>query len=463
MPQGARLAGALGPVVLGAGFSVVFSTFASLDVQAQALGSAAISGVVFDSVSRAGLAGAIVQVVSQTSVNRVFAGVADSTGHYRIAGVPFGAYIVGFHHRTLDALGLGTPQRLLRLTADTGAKLDLAVPSGAIVRALRCGGDSTVGRHGMAAGFVDDLQKSMPLPGAVVTAQWPRIATDEPHPRIAAAGRSAAVGVDGTYLLCELPVDVPLSIRVAVSNHRPVVSEITIPSAGARRIDFHLVDSSVAGGNTTLLGRVEQKDGSAVRSGRASMEELGIDVPISGGRFVMTGLPAGTWVVSARAVGLEPTSVLVNLEKPDTTSVTITLLDHAQSLEAVSITGKETRESAILRDVLFRKRFGAGTVFMPGNPWLQGASQIGDVVRAARGFHAPSPDVVVGRQPCTSGPSLRLFLNGEPFALGLAELNRMIPIRDVLAIEAYPDGAFAPFIWRRDKPCAVIAVWTNRR
>jgi hypothetical protein len=200
-----------------------------------------------------------------------------------------------------------------------------------------------------------------------------------------------------------------------------------------------------------------------VRSGRATIEEIALDVPISDGRFVMTGLPSGTWAVSARAVGLEPASVLVDLEKPDTSSVTITLLDHAQSLAAVSITGKEVREAAILRDVLLRKRFGAGTVFMPGDPWLQAAGQIGDVLRAARGFRSPNPDTAIGREPCRSGPLLRLFLNGDPFLLGLADLNRMIPIRDVLAIETYPDGASAPFIFRRDKPCAVIAVWTKRR
>ena len=33
---------------------------------------------------------------------------------------------------------------------------------------------------------------------------------------------------------------------------------------------------------------------------------------------------------------------------------------------------------------------------------------------------------------------------------------------DILAIEAYPDVVSAPFIWRKNDTCAVVAVWTKR-
>jgi hypothetical protein len=46
--------------------------------------------------------------------------------------------------------------------------------------------------------------------------------------------------------------------------------------------------------------------------------------------------------------------------------------------------------------------------------------------------------------------------------MGLAGVDDVIPIRDVLAIEAYPDVAFAPIQWRIHTACAVVAVWTTR-
>jgi hypothetical protein len=173
----------------------------------------------------------------------------------------------------------------------------------------------------------------------------------------------------------------------------------------------------------------------------------------------MKGLPLGTWSLEVKAVGLEPRLALIDLVEIGSSTVTITLTDHVQAMEPVTVIGRPSRETKILEDVLFRKRFGAGTIFLPGNSWLKDAGEIGDVLRAARGFHSQRGQSF-GRACTTNGPPLKLYLNGAPYLLPFEDMNKMIPIHDVMAIEAYPDGMSAPFLWRLDHPCAVIAVWT---
>jgi hypothetical protein len=67
------------------------------------------------------------------------------------------------------------------------------------------------------------------------------------------------------------------------------------------------------------------------------------------------------------------------------------------------------------------------------------------------------------------------YLNGVFFPGGLGDLENVAPVRDVLAVEAYPDVALAPIQWRMNRGvtmnpngtvssqvCAVVAVWTSR-
>jgi hypothetical protein len=53
-------------------------------------------------------------------------------------------------------------------------------------------------------------------------------------------------------------------------------------------------------------------------------------------------------------------------------------------------------------------------------------------------------------------------VDGERLRGGFAALNGFVPMKDILAIETYPDVTSAPFIWRSGDACAVIAVWTSK-
>ena len=121
-------------------------------------------------------------------------------------------------------------------------------------------------------------------------------------------------------------------------------------------------------------------------------------------------------------------------------------------------------------------------MFLPGNPWLRDALFPVDVVRAARGFRYTNPTKICARLGCVPAPSelkctldgddlpsltdkktIALYVDGERLRGGLWALNDFVPIKDVLAIETYPDAASAPFAYRTTRDvCAVIAVWTKK-
>jgi hypothetical protein len=444
-----------------------------------------VHGVVFDSVAQAPLAGAVVQIAPRESSGPLYSAATDSTGHFRIAGLPTGKFVIGFYHDALTEFGLDAPLRTFALAADTNVTIDLGVPSGPVVRALRCGGDSATSRDGLLAGFVRNAEDNTALPGATVTAEWRAIALDPGNFRVVPQRAVATVGPDGTYRVCALPLDAPLTLRVTAPGHRALVGPIVVPVAGVARQDVRLADSSVGRGPASLRGRVVHEDGKAVTSARAGIAALARDVPVQNGAFFLTELPLGTWVVEARAIGLEPRSMWFEATERGTAATTITMSDRAQPLDAVTVVGEPSRNSRILEDVLRRQRSSFGTVFLPGSPWLQGALHAADVLRAARGFRYVSPTEIYGRPVppnldhtsnnkrrglCTA---INVYVNGEFFPGGLEELDHVAPVRDVLAVEAYPDVAFAPLQWRSNvgamypdgsprQVCAVVVVWTSR-
>jgi hypothetical protein len=128
----------------------------------------------------------------------------------------------------------------------------------------------------------------------------------------------------------------------------------------------------------------------------------------------------------------------------------------------------------------------SGTLITADNPSVRSSTYATDALRVARGFTWKSPTRVTTRGTSGMGPksaiceslpssdsimprgrgTLRkvvvVYLDGAKMPGGLESINRMVPRDDILAIEAYPDVLSAPFLWRTNDACAVIAYWTKR-
>ena len=447
-----------------------------------------VSGIVFDSVARAPLGGAVVQVAlidgaQRTSLDesapRIFTGTADASGRYRIPGLPAGRFAIGFQHEALNALGIETPLRAFQLGGDTSVTVDLAIPDGAAVRAQLCGEETRLAREGLLTGYVLDARGHGMLTGAVVRARWLEFALERTNYRAVTRTVTAIVGPDGRYLACGLTSDEAVVVEVTMPRYRAITKSFSIPSGGATRQDFRLADSGVVKGTASIAGRVVLPDGGALPNGHVVIDALALEAPIENGTFSIAGLPPGSWPVEARVIGYEPQSVLVDVREQGIASSTITLGARAQMLSAITVMGKRGGDAKILSAIASRRSTSTGTVFLPGNSYLESSYDPADVVRAAPGFRYVSAEVLLAsgcgfRYPPPDEPTmpsglvrtrtrtLAIYLDGVRVVGGLPALRTLVTMREILAMEAYQDISTAPLEWRTNDACAVVSIWTRR-
>ena len=438
-----------------------------------------VSGVVFDSIARAPLVGAVVQIALADASAKVFTTTADAAGHYRVTGLPAGRFGIVFQHDALNALGIEAPLRAFELGADSIVTVNLGIESGPVTRLRSCGKDAGGESDGMLAGYVVDAARVSPVPHATVAIRWIETALQRSGFRAVPKEKTVTAGDDGRYLACGVPSDVGIDVDVSAQSFLHVAGRVTIPPGGVARQDFHLPIKG-APSTASLSARVIGTDSLPITAGVVSVDALSMDTPVRNGSFTLGGIPAGTWFIEVKSLGHEPLAALLVADDPSPAPATLVLERTPVILDAVTVIGKAGRETKILSDVLSRNSTSAGTTFLPGNSWLKSAETPTDVLRAARGFSQKGFDRVEGRpyvnkggrlvacqtMPAdslnTEGKSVVIYLDGLRYPGGLEMLNKDVLPRQILAIEAYPDVVSAPAAWRTNDACAVIAVWTRR-
>ena len=454
-----------------------------------------LTGTVFDSAAGTPLAGAVVQLVrvdQSGAPTWATATLTNERGSYRIAGVTPGRYLIGFQHEALSAFRVEAPAWRVDVSANTTAAdsnvvVDLTTPSAAELRASLC--DSNEQAGGVIAGRVADGRTGAALEGAVVTVEWSDWATQDVTLRRRPVERTSRVREDGTYLICGASTDERLAVTVAKAGYFTLRSDITIPNAGVLRRDHALAEMARSLGSGRVTGRVTRSNGAPVSSARVAIPALALEQAVVNGRFSFSNVPSGRWLLEVTALGFARAERLVEVDAKASDEVAIAMVALPQPLEAARVIApRPMKDDLVIHGILERNRIAAGTMFLPGNPWLRDALFPADVVRVARGFIYTNPTTISARPPdgnsrCVlagnglpSVPSLRgkashglaerktiaLYVDGQPFRGGLLALNDFLPMQDILAIEAYPDVMSAPFIWRSTDACAVIAVWTKK-
>lgn len=444
-----------------------------------------IQGIVYDSVAARPLTGASVQLAERdgASVPRIVS--SDSAGRYRFVGVSAGQYVLGFYHEVLTTLGLDAPTRAVEVTTDADVRAELAVPSSETIRVLRCDTSSQLA-SGMLVGFVRDAETRAAIAGTKATVHWRAFALDSANYRVVEERMPATITNDGMLLVCHLPIDVPLDLLVTAPGHRNVEGTvITVPPGGIARVDLLLADASSTSGTAVIRGRVTRMSGKVVESGRVIIKALGREVAVRNGEFVAADMPAGSWVAEARIIGVEPQDVLVTAMEYAVATANIIVSNGPQRLDAVTVVGRMDRDLRVLEEVLRRKRIGMGTTFLPGHPALRSAHFVSDVMREARGFLYQGPNKILGRQHGRDRCSnIAVYVDDVRQPDSFESLDHAASIKEVLAIETWPDIAMAPVQYRRavpgtqdigpprakysrrsmpePPPCALVLIWTRR-
>lgn len=470
------VADALREVLRGAGIDVVVSPYPNAVLvrrRAAPTGRFVVRGVVFDSIVGRPIAGAVVQVAASNPSRVPWTATTDSVGAYRIEGLPAGRYTVGFYHDALMALGLESSTRGVELASDSVVTADLALPSIGAVVALRCGTRANRTDRGMLVGVLRGAPSNAAVAGAELRVQWGAIALDSGQTRVVEEEALASIEPDGAYLVCGLPLDAPLDLRVSAPGYREIAGPVVIvPRSGVEQLDVLLADSATTSGAGTLRGQVKNLSGKPVASGRVMLATLGREATIRDGDFALRDLPGGSWIFETHVIGTEPRATLVTVVDSARNEATLTVDNAVQRLDAVTVIGKMDRNTRVLEDVLRRRRHYAGSFFLPGSEAMKRASFTSDLLKEARGFTYSGRNKIFarGRDNC-----IALYVDDafEPLALDM--LDEAAPLKDLLAVETYPSIELAPvqfrFAFGRPDPmnqferiaaCAVVVAWTKR-
>ncbi|HEY0241354.1 MAG TPA: carboxypeptidase-like regulatory domain-containing protein, partial [Gemmatimonadaceae bacterium] len=117
--------------------------------------TATVTGVVFDSLSRAPLADASVQLVSANNpAGFARTATSDSLGRFTLTEIPDGLYTLGFFHPLLDSLGVIAPLREVFIGGQRPMQADLAVPSPARLRVAICGKPTSADSGAVVTGVI---------------------------------------------------------------------------------------------------------------------------------------------------------------------------------------------------------------------------------------------------------------------------------------------------------------------
>lgn len=180
----------------------------------------------------------------------------------------------------------------------------------------------------------------------------------------------------------------------------------------------------------------------------------------SGGRFRITNVPAGRFVLIARRIGFQPGISTIDVADSDTLWLSFTLDPAAQELPTMVVT--ERTLSAKLREFNDRRRAGFGQFFTRSD--LDNINPVGiaDILRRATAVRL-SP----GGQNALSaryGCPMPIYLDGVP--VGAIRLDFLPPPNEIAAIEVYAGAATVP-VWLPRGPrgetesCGAILFWTK--
>jgi hypothetical protein len=274
-------------------------------------------------------------------------------------------------------------------------------------------------------------------------------------------------------------------------------------------------------GRARLAVLVHGKDGKPLSGSQLTVEESGVTATTEDdGTVTLAGLPAGTRTLEVRHIGYAPVYAVVDLASDRTASTTVTLDKTAEVLSEVTVYGMETTASRRLAGFRQRMHEGFGHFVtradiekraprrftdilrgipgvvvehsggfdyrvIPANPSSLCASAVvyidgHRVMRATSKRDENTPSTAVAQADTSSGsgegapgstkrPGAQ-SLTGTPQILvggghmtdnDFFPINDMVWLDDVVAIEVYPSGLFAPPEFTGPDDCPRIIIWTS--
>ena len=293
-----------------------------------------VSGVVHDSIARAPLAGAVVQLVGADTPSR-FNGtaVSDSLGRFTIRNVPGGRYMLGFFHPVLDSLGVEPLLRDVTVDGRQSVRADLSTPSRSRLRGAICARPGVADTGALVVGVVRDARTHESAAGVSVRGTWVEFTfraggLDRNVPALL-----VTTATNGWYAMCNVPSGGTMALLAGRGADSTDLIEVEVPAERFLRRDLYIGPAQAV-----TVGANQRRDSLAPPPMRRRVGEgrlSGVVVtavegrPIADalvrildgpetranerGEWTLTGAPLGTRVMEVRSVGYYPTRAAVDV------------------------------------------------------------------------------------------------------------------------------------------------------
>lgn len=442
---------------------------------------ASVRGVVHDSIARAPLAGAAVQIVSAETFARFGrTATADSLGRFHFGDVPFGRYTIGFFHPVLDSLGIAAPLREVRVDDSASVLADLAVPSAARIRAAVCGGSAS----GMVVGIVREARDSAPAAGVRVAGEWMELTIGGGGIANRLRRLVATTGESGRFILCNVPSEGAMTLMASRGADSTDRIEMQIPAEALVRRELFL-----AAGRDSARRGSGHVNGSVVAA-ESGQPLTGAQVSIGGGAQVRTNergewtlanLAVGTRMLEVRAIGYYPERRAVDVGAGGA-PVRVSLATLKSVLDTVKVTASRVRVHDLV-GFQERKRTGTGTYLTPEEIERRASLNASDIFRNLAGVKIGfaedtlEADMTPERPPST-GPRDRLilmrgmgvkwcapmiYLDGSPLEwLNAEDIDAWVLPKDIAGIEVYQSTSTPVQYQRALNGCGAILIWKRQ-
>ncbi len=455
---------------------------ASRGAVAQATPNGSISGVVRDSVSRAPMPGAVVQVSADAPTPPFTrAARSDSLGRYRIADVPPGRYSVGFLHARLDSLGVQASVQVVRVVAGRDAPVDLVTPTARLLRAAYC--RNAPARGALVLGVVRRASDGSAVENAEVVGEWLEFAMrggrlDRQQPAL-----YARTGEDGGYVLCDVPARGSVFVSASVGADTTDRIELVADRSGVMRRDLYVgpvrtlvtVDTTPVD-DTLRMAPVRRRTGDAMLRGRVLTAEGG--QPLAGasvrvvdgahartnarGEWVIAGVPAGTRVLEVRAIGYYPRQLPVDAVS-GAPPLDVLLATFESVLDTVRVSAAPGDRSG--GGFASRSRTGGMGTFLDASAIrARGGVTTGDLFRSMNGVRIDGAGLerTLNVRGAFGYCTPAVYVDGlyMPIAY-LDDLDLMAPRDRITGIEVYV-GEHVPAEFQRAlSGCGAVVIWTR--
>jgi hypothetical protein len=404
----------------------------------------------------------------------------DLLGRFKFDSLPAGTYRLSFNHPAFDAAGVGAPRWRIEVPAQGLQGVLLATPSPDSRYARLCPTPRTADQ-GYIVGAVRDAAADTGVGGAVVNVMWAQISVSRTT-GVQTQRKNARAETDrqGQFVVCGVPSDGDVTAWATFGTASTGLITLSLGRRALAAREFYVATKALQPNSTAsdtaalgarLDGVVKNIDGEPIPDARVYVRgSRVIGKTTASGSYSLSGLPGGTQVVEATAVGYQPNRQTIDLKPGDGRRAEIVLGKTVQRLPTVEVVGKLSTGDD-MSSFYDRARRGFGYFITEDDIKRRGPVIFEDIIRTVPGMQVVPVGQGYriissrGQADLLSNCSPQYFLDGSPLFVDISN-GDPFPVNptEIMAIEVYAGTAGVPVEFQRmqNGGCGVIAIWTKR-